>query len=205
MHLAPPGSMEAYYQEVGRAGRDGEDAVGLLMVSPGDMPLRRRLIESDASVRREYEALRRVAEAVRGLSREGAPPALQDRLRGIGTARRPATILRWAAPLAAAAVVVVAVMLAVKEDQAPQDFPDEARAEKTKDSTRDERKIEKGFANEEKLAGKVQDEAGGDAPAPTGAPKDDSAPRKPSKPRSLSSGSTMARSSAPMRQVETPW
>ncbi len=45
VHLAPPGSVEAYYQEVGRAGRDGADAVGLMLVSPGDMPLRRHLIE----------------------------------------------------------------------------------------------------------------------------------------------------------------
>jgi ATP-dependent DNA helicase RecQ len=47
-HLAPPGSLEAYYQEVGRAGRDGEDAVGLLLVSPGDMAQRRALLERDA-------------------------------------------------------------------------------------------------------------------------------------------------------------
>jgi ATP-dependent DNA helicase RecQ len=48
VHLAPPGSIEAYYQEVGRAGRDGADACGLLLVSPNDMPLRRRLLEGDA-------------------------------------------------------------------------------------------------------------------------------------------------------------
>jgi ATP-dependent DNA helicase RecQ len=48
VHLAPPGSIEAYYQEVGRAGRDGADAFGLLLVSPGDMPRRRRLLEADA-------------------------------------------------------------------------------------------------------------------------------------------------------------
>jgi ATP-dependent DNA helicase RecQ len=47
IHLAPPGSIEAYYQEVGRAGRDGDDAVGLLLVNAGDMPLRRHLIESE--------------------------------------------------------------------------------------------------------------------------------------------------------------
>jgi ATP-dependent DNA helicase RecQ len=46
VHLSPPGSIEAYYQEVGRAGRDGEPAWGLLLVSPGDMALRRRLLEN---------------------------------------------------------------------------------------------------------------------------------------------------------------
>jgi ATP-dependent DNA helicase RecQ len=47
VHLAPPGSIEAYYQEVGRAGRDGEPAVGVLLFSNADLPQRRRLLESD--------------------------------------------------------------------------------------------------------------------------------------------------------------
>lgn len=48
IHLAPPGSMEAYYQEVGRAGRDGAPAHGLLLTTPNDVPLRRRLLERAA-------------------------------------------------------------------------------------------------------------------------------------------------------------
>lgn len=45
IHLAPPGSIEAYYQEVGRAGRDGLPATGVMCTSPGDLPRRRRLLE----------------------------------------------------------------------------------------------------------------------------------------------------------------
>jgi len=44
VHAQAPGSVEAYYQEVGRAGRDGQSAHGLLLTSSGDLGLRRRLI-----------------------------------------------------------------------------------------------------------------------------------------------------------------
>lgn len=43
VHVQPPGSIEAYYQEVGRAGRDGAPADGLLLIAPADIALRRRM------------------------------------------------------------------------------------------------------------------------------------------------------------------
>jgi len=48
IHLAPPGSIESYYQEVGRAGRDGEPAIGLLFTASSDLPRRRSLLERDS-------------------------------------------------------------------------------------------------------------------------------------------------------------
>jgi ATP-dependent DNA helicase RecQ len=59
VHQAIPESVEAYYQEVGRAGRDGEPAAGLLLLSDPDIALRFRLIAADTALGAEQALHRR--------------------------------------------------------------------------------------------------------------------------------------------------
>lgn len=48
-HLDMPASIEAYYQETGRAGRDGEPATAWMLYGLGDAVQRRRMIEQGAA------------------------------------------------------------------------------------------------------------------------------------------------------------
>jgi ATP-dependent DNA helicase RecQ len=48
VHVGLPASLEAYYQEIGRAGRDGRPAVATLLWHPVDVWTRRRLMERRA-------------------------------------------------------------------------------------------------------------------------------------------------------------
>lgn len=60
-HLNLPGSMEAYYQEIGRAGRDGLPAETMLLYGLADMRMRRQFVEQDGEdddhKRREHKRL----------------------------------------------------------------------------------------------------------------------------------------------------
>ena len=62
VHYSMPGSLEAYYQEAGRAGRDGHPAQVVLLYTPEDRALQEYFIENNAitpnELRALYEALR---------------------------------------------------------------------------------------------------------------------------------------------------
>ena len=62
LHAGPPTSLDAYYQEVGRAGRDGERSVAVLFHRPDDFGLNHYLRSGGGS---RPETLRTVLSAVR--------------------------------------------------------------------------------------------------------------------------------------------
>ncbi len=57
IHYAMPGTLEAYYQQAGRAGRDGLPARCVLLYSPKDRALQEWFIENDAPSRSELKTL----------------------------------------------------------------------------------------------------------------------------------------------------
>lgn len=67
IHFNLPSTIEAYYQEVGRAGRDGKPARGILLYSPEDRALQEWFIENDAPKPEQTLALYRALP--RGVAR----------------------------------------------------------------------------------------------------------------------------------------
>ncbi len=64
IHYALPATIESYYQEAGRAGRDGLESDAILLFSPNDLRIRNFLIEQsegdEAHKEHEYEKLRQM-------------------------------------------------------------------------------------------------------------------------------------------------
>ncbi len=76
-HFHIPGTLEAYYQETGRAGRDGKLAQCMLLYAPQDRKLQEWFIENDAPSRNELVGLHRT---ITSKSRNGVARLSMDEL-----------------------------------------------------------------------------------------------------------------------------
>lgn len=83
IHFDTPGSITAYYQEVGRSGRDGKDAQGILLFDSADRQIQQYFIEAALPTAEHFE------EVLKAISSAQEPPNLTaiKRLTGLHPTR----------------------------------------------------------------------------------------------------------------------
>lgn len=87
LHAAPPDSLDAYYQEIGRSGRDGEPALAALLHRQEDFGLHRFRTGGTA----DEQMLSAVASRVRRAKQPVPPARLRERLE-VGASRLTAAV-----------------------------------------------------------------------------------------------------------------
>ena len=107
VHVALPPTLEAYYQEAGRAGRDGAPALAALLVAPGDDAVPRRMAETGHPAAPDVQAVYRAAGSLAQIAVGSEPdgPVTLDAARIAGVAGVALPVVRAAVALLAQAGV----------------------------------------------------------------------------------------------------
>jgi len=119
LHFDPPASLDAYYQEFGRAGRDGQDARARLLFRPEDFAMARHLTSRSVGENVVYRVAERLA-AGGDLSELGGrqPTAALVRLVDLGAAAWEVDgKVRWTDALTVAETLSASAVESEREDE----------------------------------------------------------------------------------------
>ena len=83
VHASVPGSLPAYIQEAGRAGRDGEPSECVVLYRSADLGRRKRLVTINTAGAEEVESFFRALSTVANGARVNVPPATLGSLAGV--------------------------------------------------------------------------------------------------------------------------